>query len=282
MKKCPSCGQETKDDSQEFCTRCGSYFVVRPAGAPTFTQSLSGDPIGRGMAAMDVGNFAEGIRTWDDAIRSGTRVDPIMYARMVDSAAGCMLGTVLQPQAYDAAAVPQLASAMPDREFVSDLMAKLAGSLEVCSIQNGVLGLANSYMYLYLDSFAVYTDLRDLRRVCETACEDIGAMVAKASVLQDAIMAKGPSPLEWLASYQDFTAEVRDAVAGMVDSTSQEEMDRLAEHWANARSIDYIGQIKGAFGLNSQAVMAGSITARMLVKSRDTQIRTFEKKYLKG
>lgn len=282
MKKCPSCGQETKDDSQEFCTKCGSYFVERPVGAPTFSQSLSGDPIGRGMAAMDVGNFAEGIRAWDDAIRSGTRVDSLTYARMVDSAAGCMLGTVLQPQAYDAAAVPQLATAMPDREFVSDLMAKLAGSLEVCSIQNGVLGLANSYMYLFLDSFAVYTDLRDLRRVCETACEDVGAMVAKASVLQDAIMAKGPSPLEWLASYQDFTALVRDTVAGMVDSASKEELDRLAEHWTNARSIDYIGYVKGAFGLNSQAVMAGSITARMLVKSRDTQIRTFEKKYMKG
>ena len=233
MKRCPSCGQETRDDSQEFCTRCGAYFVTGHQGPAKIGQTgmdMPEDPVERGMALMDVGS----------------------------------------------------ASAMPDREFVSDLMAKLAGSLGVCSIQNGVLGLANSYMMLFLDCFAVYTDLRDLLRSCEGACEDLGAMVAKASVLPDAIQAKGPGPLEWLSAYQDFAALLRGTVSDMMDGSSEEAVSALADRWAVARSITYLGPVQAAFTFNTQAVVAGSITSRMLLKSRDSQVKAFSKRYMKG
>lgn len=285
MKRCPSCGQETRDDSQEFCTRCGAYFVTGHQGPAKIGQTgmdMPEDPVERGMALMDVGSFGEAVRIWDGVVRSGTVVDDITYRRMVDSAAGCMLGTVMQPQMYASAAIPQFASAMPDREFVSDLMAKLAGSLGVCSIQNGVLGLANSYMMLFLDCFAVYTDLRDLLRSCEGACEDLGAMVAKASVLPDAIQAKGPGPLEWLSAYQDFAALLRGTVSDMMDGSSEEAVSALADRWAVARSITSLGPVQAAFTFNTQAVVAGSITSRMLLKSRDSQVKAFSKRYMKG
>ena len=106
MKRCPSCGQETRDDSQEFCTRCGAYFVTGHQGPAKIGQTgmdMPEDPVERGMALMDVGSFGEAVRIWDGAVRSGTVVDDIMYRRMVDSAAGCMLGTVMQPQMYASA-----------------------------------------------------------------------------------------------------------------------------------------------------------------------------------
>ena len=111
MKRCPSCGQETRDDSQEFCTRCGAYFVTGHQGPAKIGQTgmdMPEDPVERGMALMDVGSFGEAVRIWDGALRSGTVVDDITYRRMVDSAAGCMLGTVMQPQMYASAAIPEM------------------------------------------------------------------------------------------------------------------------------------------------------------------------------
>lgn len=283
MKRCPSCGQETKDDSQEFCTRCGAYFVAHPQSVLAARDlQLPDDPLARGMSLMDIGSFGEAVRTWDEAVRAGMTVDDSTYRRMLDSAAGCMLGTVMQPSMYQSAAVPQFASAMPDREFVSDLMSKLAGSLGVCSIQNGVLGLANPYMFLFLDCFAVYTDLRDLRQCCERACDDLGAMVTKASGLPDAIHARGPGPLEWLSSYRDFSALMRDTISDMLSGIPDAEADRLAEAWRSASSISYLGHVQSAFALSSQALAAGRIAGRMMRKTRDMQVEAFRKRYLSG
>ena len=234
----------------------------------------------RGCALMDAGSFAEAVRTWDDAVRAGARVDDALYRRMLDSAAGCMLGTVMQPQVYQAASVPQLAAAMPERELVTDLMSKLAGSLGVCSIQNGVLGLANPYMMLLLDCFAVYTDLRDLAQCCGRACEDLGAMVARASGLEDAIHARGPGPMEWLTFYQDFAALMRDTVSDMLAQMPEGEAERLAEAWRSAPSITYLGHVQSAFASGTQALAAGRIAGRMFRKTRDMQVESFRKRYL--
>ena len=65
MKRCPSCGQETRDDSQEFCTRCGAYFVTGHQGPARVGQTgmdMPDDPVERGMALMDVGSFGEAVR----------------------------------------------------------------------------------------------------------------------------------------------------------------------------------------------------------------------------
>ena len=73
MKRCPSCGQETRDDSQEFCTRCGAYFVTGHQGPAKIGQTgmdMPEDPVERGMALMDVGSFGEAVRIWDGVVRS--------------------------------------------------------------------------------------------------------------------------------------------------------------------------------------------------------------------
>ena len=86
-----------------------------------------------------------------------------------------------------------------------------------------------------------------------------------------------------LARYhQDFAALLRGTVSDMMDGSSEEAVSALADQWAVARSITYLGPVQAAFTFNTQAVVAGSITSRMLLKSRDSQVKAFSKRYLKG
>ena len=43
-----------------------------------------------------------------------------------------------------------------------------------------------------------------------------------------------------------------------------------------------LGLPSDSSAVNTQAVVAGSITSRMLLKSRDSQVKAFSKRYLKG
>ena len=283
MRRCPSCGKVTDDDSLDFCTHCGAYFVVRPGGSPPpDTTRLPDDPMDRGETLMEVGRFSEGAAAFREALQDRPEVDDAAYARVVDAVTGCMLGISLQPQAYKGADMPFLAQMMPDRELLVDVMRRLAGSLDVCSIQNGVLGLANSYMYLFVDTFHIYTDARDMEGICETARDDLRAMLDRAMGLVDAYPGRGPGPLEWLSTYNSFVEEVLDTVSDMVAGQTAEDLDRLASAWADASRPTYAVMVSNGFLLTSQSAAAGKLSSRILRKTGNTQLRGFEKVYLAG
>ena len=124
---------------------------------------------------MAAGRLAEGAAAFREV--AGPGIDDQTYGRILDAVTGCMLGSVIQPQMYKGADIPGLARLMADRELILDVMRKLSGSLGVCNIQNGVLGLANCYMFLFVDTFTVYTDMHDLREICDTALEDVSFAV---------------------------------------------------------------------------------------------------------
>ena len=283
MKRCPSCGKSTADDSLDFCTHCGAYFVVRPGGSPPpDTSRLPDDPMERGETLMEVGRFPEGAAAFREALQGRPEVDDAVYGRIVDAVTGCMLGISLQPQAYKGADIPRLAQMMPDRELLVDVMGRLARSLDVCSIQNGVLGLANSYMYLFVDTFHIYTDARDMEGICETARDDLRAMLDRAVGLVDAYPGRGPGPLEWLSSYSSFVDDVLDTVSDIVTGQTGETLDRLASRWSEASKPTYAVMVGNAFLLITQSAAAGKFSSRILRKTGGTQLKGFEKTYLAG
>lgn len=283
MKTCPSCGRVTEDDSLEFCTACGAYYVTRAAGSPVpDTTSLPDDPMDRGALLLDAGRFAEGVECFREAVADRGAPDDITYRRIVDSVVGCMLGIALQQDSYKKAGMVQLAIMMPDRELLTDVMHGLKDSLGVCSIQNGVLGLANSYVYLYIDCFSLYTDIRDLREVCETAYKDLGDMVDRAIGMVDAIHAKGPGPLEWLSAYYMFSEKALDAVYEIQAKASEQEQERLAKAWAESNRTTYASMVGNAFLLDINSIAAGKLSSKVLRKSGDSQIKAFVKVYLAG
>lgn len=281
MKRCPSCGKVAEDDSLDFCTHCGAYFVVRQDGSPPpDTSVLPDDPLERGEVLLAAGRFPEGAAAFREAAEPD--IDDVTYGRMVDALAGCMLGSVLQPQTYRNADIPGLARIMADRELVLDLMRKLSGSLEVCTIQNGVLGLANCYMFLFVDAFVVYPDMRDLREICDSALNDVKAMVDKAVGLVNAYPGKGPGPLDWLDSYRSFVEEMVDAVADIVSSTPKERLDELSARWADVQRPAYAAMVSNAFVLNTQSTATGKFASRILRKTGGSQLKGFSKTYLSG
>lgn len=283
MKTCPSCGRTTGDDSLDFCPACGAYYVTRPAGAPVpDTSILPKDPMERGSVLLDAGRLAEGVECYREVLADRGQPDDVTYRLIVDSIVGCMLGIALQQDDYRKAGMVELALLMPDREPLMDIMHGLKGSLGVCSIQNGVLGLANGYMYLYLDCFSLYTDIRDLREVCETAYKDLGDMVDQAIGMVDAIRARGPGPLEWLSAYHSFCESVLDAVYDIQSKASEQEQKRLAKAWADSNRTTYAGMVRNAFLLDINSTAAGRISSKVLRKSGDSQLRAFEKTYLAG
>ncbi len=281
MKRCPSCGKVAEDDSLDFCTHCGAYFVVRPDGSPPpDTSSLPSDPIDRGEVLMAAGRLAEGAAAFREV--AGPGIDDQTYGRILDAVTGCMLGSVIQPQMYKGADIPGLARLMADRELILDVMRKLSGSLGVCNIQNGVLGLANCYMFLFVDTFTVYTDMHDLREICDTALEDVRAMLDRATGLVDAYPSRGPGPLEWLAVYTTFVEEMVDAVSDIVSSTPKERLDELASEWMDVQKPVYAVMVSNAFVLRTQSAAVGKITSKLLRRTGGSQLKGFAKAYLSG
>lgn len=280
MKHCPACGYEAEDDSQEFCYECGAYFASDNP-APAAPQKLPSDPIAAGCMLMDAGSFSEGMEAWRGALDSGDVVDDAVYRRILDSSVGCIVSTVITPDAYVAAFVPDIARMIPNREFVPDLMSAIAKNIGICQIQEGVLGLANPYFQLFSDCFLVYPDLRDVLSYCEAACDDLSAMIEKAEGLPSN-GAKKPKAMDWLAAYRECAFCLKDAVSDAVSSHSKEELDALAESWASSAYPDYLDYARGATAAGLRAVISGPLTAKMFVRSRDKLIDKYIARYLEG
>lgn len=282
MKQCPSCGQWTDDDSQEFCVRCGAYYVKSPTGRPIpLNQDLPSDPVSAGCILMDAGRFSEAIGAWRGALDEGLVLDITEYNRVLDSTIGCIVSTVIHPNEYVAAAIPDFARMMPDREFIPDLMKRIIGSVDVCMIQNGVLGLANPYLMLFSDCFVVYPDLRDVLDECNNACDAFSVMVDKASKLP-VNDAKGVPPMKWLEAYGDCAFSIRDAVSDAVSSHTSDELDALTDAWSSAPALVYLDDIRVAMMFNARAVTSGRLTRGMMIRSRNAHISKYVSRYLKG
>lgn len=282
MKHCPSCGAKADDDSQEFCVKCGAYFAPAAKSSGRMSASeLPSDPILAGCRLMDMGSFSEGMGAWRGALDSGYEIDDAAYDRMMGSAIGCIVSTVIRPEDYVAAAVPDLARMMPDRELVPDLLAAIVKNIGICQIQEGVLGLANPYYLLFSDCFIIYPDLRDILGYCEGACDALSAMIAKAEGLPSN-GAKKPKALDWLEAYRDCATRFRDAVSGAVSSHTSEELDRLSESWASSTYPEYLGYVRNATAFSLRAVVAGRFLSGAALRTRDKCIDRYIRRYLEG
>ncbi len=281
MKHCPACGYEAEDDSQEFCYECGAYFASEKNAAPAAPQKMPSDPIAAGCMLMDSGSFSEGMGAWRGALDSGYVVDDIVYRRILDSAVGCIVSTVIAPQVYVAASVPDIARMMPDREFVPDLMSSIAKNIGICQIQEGVLGLANPYYQLFSDCFLIYPDLRDILAYCGEACDALSAMIEKAEGLPSN-GAKKPKAMDWLSAYRDCAFCLKDAVSDAISSHSKEELDALADSWSSSACPDYLAYARGATAAGLRAVISGPLMSWLFIRSRDKLIAKYIARYFEG
>ena len=281
MKRCPSCGHVASDDSLDFCTGCGAYFSETHDPAP-LEDILPEDPLERGCLLLDAGRLGEGVTTLTSWIGGGAVPDDRSYARVVDGITACMLSIVVQPDAYRSADMPALEAALPDRDPIRDVMEGLASNLCICSIRNGVLGLANAYMMLLEDHIATHPDIRDVSAACSAASESLGCMVEKADGLPNGFRVRGPDPIEWLRSYHGLCVTLADAAASVCSSNGSAELDSLARSWSEVRSPKYMTYVRGAFKLAGQIPLTGRFSRKMAVRAMESEAQVFARTYADG
>ena len=162
MVKCPACGAEVTDPSLGFCTACGAYLSAQ-GKAPAPEPAVPSDPVEEGAWMASAGRIAEATAAWKKRLYAEPRVSDAVYERMLSSLTEGMLNYPVSAQSFHAAGFADIDMMIRDRELIPDLMKRLSSSLGVCKIQNGVLGLAHPYMFLLIEAFSAYTDIRELR-----------------------------------------------------------------------------------------------------------------------
>lgn len=280
MKVCSSCGHSNGEDA-EFCVKCGAYFPGSP-GAPKVSDDsdLPSDPMDRGFALMAQGRFSEAFPCWTSAVRDGHEITDAEYSRMVSSSTDTLLNTIMSFEQYRRARAYELALELDDRDLLTDMMGRLESSRGVCSMQAGVLGLTNMYVYLALDCFNVYPDIRDMRDIWSKAVEDIGSLRALAQGMPPSEGKPVRQPLAWLDNYLSFAELLSGVMDRIVSENDAGLLDDAADHWSSVNNSGCVNLIVAAFNSNTQLMVAGKLTSKLMVKTRDMQLDAFVKTYL--
>ncbi len=281
MVKCPACGAEVTDPSLGFCTACGAYLSAQ-GKAPAPEPAVPSDPVEEGAWMASAGRIAEATAAWKKRLYAEPRVSDAVYERMLSSLTEGMLNYPVSAQSFHAAGFADIDMMIRDRELIPDLMKRLSSSLGVCKIQNGVLGLAHPYMFLLIEAFSAYTDIRELRDLCSEAAVALGNMIETAQGLPNAMPGKKPEPLRCLNAYLSFTESLRNEAAKVSSSLPSERLDALADEWSGPAAPPYIIHVRAAFLLTLRSLTAGRFGTSHLLKRRDGLLRTFGEEYSEG
>lgn len=270
----------TTDDC-EFCVKCGAMYPTSP-GVKTqavHSTTMASDPLERGFQLLQADSFADGILAWLEAFKDGGDVDDDTYRRMITECTGCMLRIVMSREEYARSRIYDLAVSIDDRELITDLMSELVANKGVCTVQTGMLGLLSEYMLLFIDCFAVYTDLRDLKTICENSSSDMEPFFDLAPTLPAPDGMKQDWGFRWVENYREFIFVVRDAVQRTMDSMDESRMDALSDYWASMQNLSYKNHLLNALMMNIQLFKAGRFTGKMFIKGRDMEIAEAFRKY---
>lgn len=295
MKVCPKCGQATNDDSDEFCTKCGAYFTdgraqVQQSSPVAAAMGMAaphvrdqavpvpeGGTLRAGLDDMAAGNFPEAVAQWTSWVRESGEPSEEDYRSMVVSACDCIMSTVGEGKAHSRAGVAELAMEL-DGDLLQDLSAELMSRLDGLSRMVQAGDLATECMYLAMESFSVYPDLRDVLEVMESVPQDMAAISAAA---------EGMEPDDGRAArltetYTDYARMMGDAMRVQIEKAGDERMDRLADYWSSKPNLPYANIAYQIASLHTQIAAAknvGRLTGKLLKKGLDMQIDGFNKSY---
>lgn len=290
MKVCPECGAQALSDDDEFCVKCGANFpktesIAPETGAPASATKVhvysDEDPMKRGLALMSQDRFADAVNCWTEAVRAGQEIDSQTYERILEKSTETLLRIVVTPDIYNPARLWQLASLI-DQDILTDLMARMMASTGVCTTKSGVLGLANVCMFLFVDCFNVYTDLRDLSEICNRTKDNIARLADLMEPLPEADPSKTGKADAVIGMHEVFVGMLTDSVAKMMDELGEEGMDERSDYWSQQASLPYASMLTTTFMINSQMAVVGRLGSKLLTRTRDAQIQVFSKSYMTG
>ena len=277
MKVCQACGYGCEDDAQ-FCSRCGEYFPKPGEGpakaAPTPTmQTVPGMP----QPQRPDDEFSRTVSAWAERLKSGTEVDDATYARILEECTESLFRAINAAGTHSRASVSELAILIDDRDLITDLLAGIADRAGRIGYQKELMNTANQYLFLAVDAFGVYTDLHDLKGVCDDAVAVFDGMAERVGSLEP--VASRNDPEAFLRNYSSFFSIVGRKVGEVIDSNTPEELERMADHWAERSGKRFSDVILGAANMNVQLVGTGKLGSKLASRARDMQLDAFVKMY---
>ena len=297
MKVCPKCGHATNDDSDEFCVKCGAYYMdaqktgrqqaspmaaaMGMTAAPMRPQAVpvpEGGTLEAGFDHMAAGNYPEALAQWISAIRENGQPSEDDYGRMVEAAVRCILATVGDGKPHGRAGTAELAMEL-EGDFIQDMMARLCS--EACSQESAskVADLVIEYMYQVMESFSVYPDLRDVSAIFDAARGDLDRIRQNYDSLEKDDSGRGQRELDISSS---FVRMLGDEMAKGILEAGDERMDKLSDYWSTKATLPYANIAYQVANLHAQISMAknvGKFTGKLLQKGLSIQIDGFKRSY---
>lgn len=291
MKICPKCGYATPDDSDEFCTKCGAYYteaqkgqqgtsamaaalgMMGPASRPQAVPVPEKGTLKAGLDDMEAGNYPEAMAQWTSMVRGAGQPSEEDYRSMVDSAVACILSTIGDGQLHSRAGTAELAMEL-DNDLLQDIMAGIIAEPEFDPVK--AASASSEYMFLALESFSVYPDMRDVLEVIRRVPDDIGKLVSSSAP------AEGTKPQAEMGIHSSYATMLAEIITEAIESAGPERMDELADYWSTKANLPYVNIVYNLSGLYAQVSMAknvGRFTGKLLQKGINMQVDAFRKSY---
>lgn len=276
---CSECGN-VFDDEMKFCPKCGRELPLPVDRGVVTSVPRTGDPVADGFSMMAAGDYEGAMASWKDALESGTVPDDVMYTEMVSAAGACMLMLSGTSEVKARAGTSDLDLLMDDRDFALDLLCNLRRRIPECTGQVSLVNLSTNYMLLVIDCFNLYTDLRDLKGLCDESNGFISDVLAREDELKgDGLM--GPATAaKYIETNNDFISMLSRTVDKGIESSSDEDLDLLADRWADRSSLPYVSDLHVALRMSIQLRVTGKLASKLIMKTMDASILGFMTKYL--
>ena len=182
-----------------------------------------------------------------------------------------------QPAQHPRASVSSLAMVLDDYDLSTDVLKGIADRASRIGYQKELMNAANQYLFLSIDAFSVYTDLGDLKTVCDDAVSVFESMKGRVGDLEP-VQSKN-DPVAFLENYASFFSILGGRIADIQASSTPERLEFLSDYWAERSGKGFSDILMGAANMNVQLVGTGKIGSMIATKGRDMQLDAFVKMY---
>lgn len=266
MKVCKVCGNTDGDDS-EFCSKCGEYYKA-PETQPVASEVVSND--GRDLSAVVTRLISE--------LKADPTMDETRYRGIVSDCTDAVFRTASRMGARSRSAIADLAIMVDDYDLITDLLDAIAERAQRIGYQMELMNVATEYVFISIEAFAVYTDLNDLKAVCDNAISVLDAMASRIGSLEPASLKYEPAA--YVGSYAAFFRLLGGRVESMISSCTPERIEFLSDHWSEKSGKVFTDALLAAANMNIQLIAAGKLGSKIVTKARDTQLDGFQRAFM--
>ena len=280
---CPECGNAFEGD-MGFCPKCGREIKtdggVRPSAPVTVPDKPPEELMELGFKHMSEGSYDGAIACWTKAVSGGLVPDDDTYSRMVSDAGSCMVRLSQTSEVTLHPGVVDLDLNLDDREFASDLLLDLRSRVSECSTQPTLVNLSTNHMILLSDCFNLYTDMRDMKVLCDGSKTFMDDVLAREQELRNDNVMDPQKAAKFIETNIDFIDNICSAVDRIITHTPDETLDSISDAWSERPNLPYVNDIKVVLNICIQQRVAGKFISKLLTKTLEAQCNAFASKYV--